>query len=122
MRHTQITEPALAELVRAFYGRATRDALLGPVFAAIDDLEPHLQTITDFWVSSMLATRRYPGNPLAAHRRHPIRPEMFDRWLALWGQSVDALFEPAPASALKDKAARIADSLSLGLFFDPSVS
>jgi hemoglobin len=120
VRRAAITEEGLQALVRHFYGAATKDEMLGPVFEAIDDLEPHLITITEFWVSSMLATRRYSGNPLAQHRKHPIKPEMFDRWLALWGQSADTLFAPEPARALKEKAARIAESLKLGLFFDPA--
>ena len=49
--------------------------------------------------------------------RDRIRPEQFDLWLALWDRTTDDLL-PAPAAlALQLRAARIADSLKLALFF-----
>lgn len=119
-RYADIDEISLGRQVRDFYARALTDPVLGPVFhTAIDDFEPHLATITDFWCAVMLGTRRYQGNALAQHRKHPLEPPMFDRWLGLWGETADRLFEPEPADALKDRAAKIAESLKLGLFFRP---
>ena len=119
-RHAEITEISLGRQVREFYGRALADRVLGPVFdSAIDDFEPHLSTITDFWCAVMLGARRYQGNALAQHRKHPLEPAMFDRWLELWRQTADELFAPEPAQALKDRTERIAESLKLGLFFRP---
>src|SRR3546814_6581117 len=56
---------------------------------------------------------------MAAHRRHAeaIEPAMFDRWLELWADVTDELMPPAAAAAMQAKAAHIADSLKLGLFF-----
>ena len=42
---------------------------------------------------------------------------MFDRWLAIWAATTDELMPPAAAAALQAKAARIAESLQLALFF-----
>ncbi len=120
IRQPEITEAGVERMVRAFYGRALVDPVLGPVFhTAIDDFEPHLATITDFWCAVMLGARRYQGNALAPHRKHPLEPAMFDRWLALWGETADDLFAPSAADALKGRAQRIAESLKLGLFFKP---
>lgn len=57
---------------------------------------------------------------MAAHRRHAdqIAPELFDRWLALWGETADEI-APRQAPILKAKAARIAESLKLALFYRP---
>lgn len=110
----------IAQLVRAFYGKARKDAELGPVFAAaVRDWEAHLAHIAHFWRVVMLHEGRFGGNPMGAHARHAIKPEMFDRWLALWGETAHEVFAPAIAEQFTDRAERIAQSLKLGLFFRP---
>lgn len=118
--HEQITEDGIAELVDRFYGKVRRDPMIGPLFnAAIHDWDAHLVTLRAFWSSVMLTTGRYKGNPMAAHVKHPIRPEFFTRWLALWGETADEVFTPAAAEQFRLKANRIAESLKLALFFRP---
>jgi hemoglobin len=117
-----ITEEALAALIPAFYARVRRDPLIGPLFnAAVHDWEEHLGKLTAFWSSVMLTSGRYKGSPMAAHLRHAdaIRPEMFERWLAIWHEVTDALMPPLAAQALQERAARIAESLQLGIQFRP---
>jgi hemoglobin len=41
---------------------------------------------------------------------------MFDRWLALFGETCAELFEPDVADAFRERADRIARSLHMGLF------
>ena len=116
-----IDETELARLVERFYERVRADAALGPIFEdAVGDWPAHLETLTDFWSSVMLTSGRYKGNPVAAHRRHAgqIEPALFDRWLALWGETTDEV-TPREAAMLKAKAARIAESLKLALFYRP---
>ena len=115
-----ITEAQIADLIPRFYTRVRADDLLGPVFdSAIDDWPPHLRKLMDFWSSVMLTTGRFKGNPMLAHMKHlaTLKPEMFDRWLALWaGTTAEHL--PAPMAAqLQSKAERIAQSLKLALWF-----
>lgn len=115
-----LTETDLSALVDRFYARVRADPEIGPVFdAAVEDWDEHLATLTDFWSSVMLASGRYKGNPMAVHLRQPIAPQMFDRWLALWGETVEEMFEPEVAALFRAKAGRIAESLKLGLFFRP---
>jgi hemoglobin len=66
-----------------------------------------------------MTTGRYKGNPVATHRKHVSRitPDMFDRWLALWGETAGELLAPDQAAAVCLKAKRIAESLKLALFF-----
>jgi hemoglobin len=117
-RATQLTDEGLSEQVRRFYAKVRLDDELGPVFeAAIDDWEPHLERITTFWQATMLGRSRYRGDVPALHKPHPITPPMFDRWLRLWGETADELFAPEPADQLRQRAARIAESLKLALFF-----
>ena len=115
-----IDEAGLARLVDAFYARVRADAELGPIFnRAIDDWPEHLGKLTAFWSSVMLTSGRYKGQPVAAHLKHrdSITPELFARWLALWGQTARELMAPEAAAALEEKAGRIAESLQLALFF-----
>ena len=121
--YDHVSEESLGALVRAFYGRVRADPEIGPLFeAAVEDWDAHFETLTAFWSSVMLGSRRYSGRPMQVHMRQPIRPEMFARWLALWDETTAALFAPAPAAELQGKAHQIGRSLQLGLFFRPEAA
>jgi len=115
-------EDSIRRLLDLFYGRVRYDAQLGPVFAKAvgttdADWEPHLVRLTDFWSSVMLRSGRYHGDPFSAHLRLPdLEPAMFDRWLALFGESCAEVLEPDVADAFRERAGRIAHSLRMGLF------
>lgn len=113
-------ESGLRKLVDAFYARIRTDEQLGPIFNdAVTDWDDHLPKLAAFWSSVMLGSGRYKGQPVPAHMKHidRITPALFDRWLALWAQTTDDLMTPDAAAALQTKAARIAESLKLALFF-----
>ncbi len=115
-----IDEAGLERLVEHFYARVRADAELGPIFNdAIADWPEHLEKLAAFWSSVMLTSGRYKGQPMPAHMKHRdrITPELFGRWLALWNETTAELMEPAAAAALQAKAARIAESLQLAMFF-----
>ena len=117
---SHIDEAGLERLVHAFYARVREDAELGPIFnRAIADWPEHLATLHAFWSSVMLTSGRYKGQPLPAHVRHGARIDAaaFDRWLALWGRTARELMTPEAAAALEARAARIAESLKLAMFF-----
>ena len=118
--HQTIDERALHQLVDLFYARVRADERIGPVFNdAISDWPEHLDKLQSFWSSVMLTSGRYKGRPLPAHIKHGDRmpPAAFERWLMLWKQTTEELFEPAAAAALQDKADRIAESHQLGIAF-----
>lgn len=115
------TEDEIARLVDAFYAKVRADAALGPVFErAIADWEPHLEIMRRFWSSVMLTSGRYKGNPVAVHQRvQGIDIALFDRWLQLFDETCREIFDERLAAAFNDKAARIAESLKLALFYRP---
>ncbi|QQV77976.1 group III truncated hemoglobin [Sphingomonas aliaeris] len=116
----QIDEQGLRRLVALFYARVRADADLGPIFNdAVGDWSEHLEKLTAFWSSVMLTSGRYKGNPVAAHIKHRERidPAFFERWLALWACTTAEVMPPETATALQAKAARIAESLQLAMFF-----
>lgn len=116
-----LAEADIARLVDRFYAKVRADAELGPVFAAaVHDWPEHLERLTDFWCSVVLAAGRYKGNPFGAHLRLPIREEHFETWLGLWRRTTEEELAPEHAALFQEKAERIAQSLTAGLFFRPS--
>lgn len=118
----QISEDAIRRLVDQFYAKVRADSELGPIFehAIRGDWEPHLVKMRDFWSSVMLTSGRYKGNPVAVHARvEGIESGLFDRWLALFRETCRELFDESTAEAFQAKAARIAESLKLALFYRP---
>jgi hemoglobin len=119
-----ISEDAIRCLVDRFYAKVRADSELAPVFAnaiADDRWAPHLAQMYDFWSSVMLTTGRYKGNPVAVHMAVAgMAPHLFARWLNLFGETCAELFEDDVADAFRAKAARIADSLKLALYYRPT--
>lgn len=103
----------IRRLIDAFYGLVRQDELLGPVFAArIPDghWPTHLDTMTRFWTAALLGQAAgYRGNPGAKHLYLPIEKAHFTRWLALFGQTVDALFEGENAAEMKVRALKMGE-------------
>ncbi|WP_420145187.1 group III truncated hemoglobin [Sphingobium sp.] len=113
-----IEEAAIRPLVEAFYERVRADALLAPIFGAhVHDWDDHHGRLTDFWSSIMRTSGRYKGSPLALHLLHAdaMTPDRFERWLALWRETSDALLPAPAAAAVQAKAARIAESFQLAI-------
>jgi hemoglobin len=114
-------------LVRAFYGRALTDPVLGFIFVDVAhlDLEEHVPRITSFWETILLGARSYSGGAFAPHAalntRVRLRAGHFERWLWLWRTTVDELFAGERAELAKAHSRRVAqafhdrlESISLG--------
>ncbi len=115
-----ITVDDITLLVDAFYSRVREDAVLGPIFnPAVHDWDEHQATLVKFWSSVVLGTREYRGNPMAAHRPHPIVAEHFQYWLALWQDTAQTCLGEDKARIFMGYARRIAQSLMYGLDLDP---
>jgi hemoglobin len=101
-------------LVRAFYGQALEDPLIGFIFTDVAklDLEAHVPKITSFWETILLGERTYTGGAFAPHAalhaQVTLRPGHFERWLQLWFGTVDSMFAGERANLAKLHALRVA--------------
>jgi hemoglobin len=101
-------------LVRAFYGRALVDPVIGWIFVDVAqlDVEAHVPQIASFWETVLLGARSYSGGAFgphaALHARARLRAGHFERWLWLWRTTVDDLFAGERAELAKSHAARVA--------------
>ena len=106
----------IEDFVRAFYRDVAQDDLLGPVFTAAHvDWPAHIDTLTDFWSWQLLGARGYEGNPLRAHEplhaRSALGPAHFERWLAIFDETVDAHASGPFAELAKQRARRMARAM-----------
>lgn len=103
-------------LVRAFYGRALEDPIIGWIFTDVArlDLDAHVPVIASFWETILLGAQSYSGGAFrphaALHARIGLRTGHFERWLALWRTTVDELFAGERAELAKAHALRVAQA------------
>ena len=111
-----LDETAIAFLVDRFYDKVRADAKLGAVFNPIvHDWPEHKRRLTSFWCSVALRAGSYRGNPMAMHRPLPIDRSHFDRWLALWRDTVPEVLDEAGTAAMIEYAERIGRGLRMGM-------
>lgn len=108
---------AVSELVAAFYRRVLTDPTLAPVFTHVArvDLDEHLPLIEAFWRKMLLGQRSYARNMVArhaaVHARFALAQRHFDRWLALFTETVDERFSGPHAERARRLAGTIATNL-----------
>ena len=113
-------------LVRAFYGKALEDPIIGFIFTDVAqlDLEAHVPRITSFWQTVLLGEKTYAGGAFGPHAHLHERVELkrghFDRWLQLWFGTVDELFAGEKANLAKVHALRVASAFHTRLQSFPS--
>jgi hemoglobin len=101
-------------LVRAFYGRALVDPVIGFIFVDVAhlELEAHVPRIASFWETILLGAQSYAGGAFRPHAalnaKVRLRAGHFERWLWLWRTTVDELFAGPRAELAKSHAERVA--------------
>jgi hemoglobin len=97
-------------LVNTFYDKVRKDELLSVVFAAVikDNWTAHLQKMTDFWSTILLYTKKYKGDPMPKHLPLKVDKAHFARWLQLFSETIDELFDGQIAANAKLRANSIA--------------
>lgn len=101
-------------LIRNFYDKVLADERISFIFIDVAkiDLEHHFPRLFDFWENILLQPNGYKQNVLKIHldlnEKVALQTEHFDRWLALFHQTVDELFEGKIANNAKNKALSIA--------------
>jgi hemoglobin len=91
------TEDEISRLVHAFYTRARKDPLLGPIFEAhVTDWEAHFGQMINFWSMKLRGTSRFRGAPMPKHVALPgLTSELFERWLQLFRKTTGEMGNPA---------------------------
>jgi hemoglobin len=112
---TGLDAERIERFLRAFYGAARNDDLLGAAFAGVADWERHIATIARFWGSVALMSGGYHGQPMQAHAHLALTPAHFSRWLVLFERIARAELTPEGAEHMLERARRIARSLEIGL-------
>jgi len=114
---TDIQDRADCErLVRTFYGKAMEDELIGWIFTDIAhlNLEQHVPVVTSFWETVLLGNQSYYGGAFGVHaklhEKAGLRKAHFQRWLVLWCQTVDELFDGERAAMAKVHGLRVANA------------
>ena len=113
-------------LVRAFYGWALEDPIIGWIFVDVAklDLDAHVPVIASFWETLLLGRQSYSGGAFRPHAdlhaKVALRSGHFERWLVLWRATVDELFAGERAELAKAHAARVARAFQGRLAAMPS--
>jgi hemoglobin len=113
-KHDIQSRDDIAKLVTEFYSKATPDPVIGKFFTEVVNLswEKHIPLIVDFWSTVLLGEGNYRGNVMEAHQKlnklEPMKQEHFDRWVLLWKQTVDELFEGQKAEEAKQRGQTVA--------------
>lgn len=109
-------------LVNSFYTKVRADELLGPVFKGViqDRWPEHLQKMYTFWQTVLLKEHTYYGSPFPPHAKLPIQKAHFDRWMALFSETVDEYFDGEKAAEAKWRALKMAEmfQMKIGYYRD----
>jgi hemoglobin len=109
----------LERLLEIFYKKVFNDDLISHFFIEVVplNLETHIPVIADFWESVLLDGRGYRKNVMEVHlnisEKSKINKEHLDRWVKIFSETVDELFEGAKASLAKQRAASIATMMNI---------
>ncbi len=105
----------IERLVDRFYETVGEDPLLGPIFNDIAQVEwgTHLPKMYDFWSSVLFGEGSYKGDPMAEHikidqEKKRLEAHHFERWLALFQETVREHFQGAMAEHVIERARSIA--------------
>lgn len=97
-------------MVDSFYTKVNNDELLSYVFNDFVqvDWDTHLPKMYGFWNTLIFAKKAYKGNPFAAHIDIPIQTAHYDRWIKLFEETLNELFEGEITEKTKLRANSIA--------------
>ncbi len=110
MKNDLKTEDDIKLMVDSFYDIVNEDDLLSPIFNDLVQVnwKKHLPLMYSFWNKVLFARGEYKGNPFIKHVDLPVEKKHFDRWVQLFDENMDALFEGEIAESTKLRAKSIA--------------
>lgn len=108
------------EMVTRQYSDVVQDDLLAPYFTfepGYLDWQAHIGSVADYWQHVVLLTPDYDIDVIEGHRHlHDDRaftPELFDRWLQIFLDTVDGGWSGPNASLAKKRAIGMARAMAL---------
>ncbi len=90
-------------LVTSFYEKVVQDDVLAPFFKHLD-FDIHLPKMIHFWTFVLLDEAGYTTDVTQKHAHMRLQPIHFDRWLALFNETVDSNFVGEKAELAKQRA------------------
>lgn len=108
-------------LVDTFYSKVMQDEIIGHFFTLVApiNMDSHMPIMYRFWGSMLLGNSDYQGNPMQKHfkmnEKVALEPHHFDRWLEVWKQTTDDLFQGPKADEAKMRAENIAHLMSYNM-------
>jgi hemoglobin len=108
------TRADIERLIVQFYEDVKKDDTIGFIFTEVVKINwaHHIPLIVDFWESILLDNPVYTKNAMEVHytlnKKMPLQKEHFSRWLQLFNNTVDDLFEGKIAALAKTRAKSIA--------------
>jgi len=109
------TPEEIFEMVTRQYVDVVQDELLEPYFdfgPGFIDWQAHIGSVTDYWCHVILYAPGYDIDTIENHRhlhdRDPFTPELFDRWLQIFRDTVDGGWAGPNATAAKKRATGMA--------------
>lgn len=124
VRPVRVPNDKIVEMVDTFYDKVKIHPTLGPIFNNTigSHWDRHLPKMYQFWSSVLNTSGVYSGNPMRVHMQiaEKVDPRNFGQWLTLFKETLNELFSAEDAEFIYGKAANIAQSLSLGMFYNPA--
>ncbi|MEO8253020.1 MAG: group III truncated hemoglobin [Flavobacterium sp.] len=98
-------------LVDTFYAKVRKDSLIGPIFNEKIGAKwvEHLERMYRFWQTILLEEHTYSGSPFPPHKHLPVAKEHFNRWMEIFTETINTLFEGPLAEEAKLRAKNMAE-------------
>ena len=115
---------AIEQMVECFYSKIKNDSRLSLLFFELAevDLGKHLPHIKRYWGKLLLAKPGYDRHTMnihrALHEKVNLRPADFERWLALFMETIDDCFCGPFAKRAKKVASNVAGNMSSSFKMD----
>jgi len=118
VKEQTITKQNIRKMVDRFYSKILKDDLIADFFIEklgdemiSDEWQHHLNLLTDFWASMTIGDGSYNGTPVKPHMHmQGLTRESFERWLQLFFETVDKLYEKEAAETFKIRSEIIANN------------
>ena len=106
-------------LVNSFYDKVRKDDTIGIIFNEVVAMnwEHHIPVIVDFWATVLLDADLYHNNAMTPHfavnKIFPLQQKHFERWVALFFETLDEHFEGPVTTLAKTRAKGVAGIMQL---------